>query len=189
MGVVYFLIILLILLLLFTIISTIIKLALFLTTKVKYENIRLVIPVILTLFIWLIIASLIIVTVNKYIDGDAFSELLEMYLKKESMTPILKPTIIFVAIYLMIGILLQSLTYFSVNIKLENLFSYIRYYIFNFFKFKDNSKHQNIITKEPIESLNLGSAFLASLLATILIIFSICIFALIGLTIARKFNI
>jgi len=189
MGVVYFLLILLGLLILFTIVSTIIKLALFLTTRVKYENMRLIVPFILSILIWTLIVFLLIITVNNYFNTNAFAKLLELYLQKQNMTPVLKPSIIFTIIYLMIGILLQSFTYFCVNIKLENLFSYTRYYIFKLFKIKAKTQHQNILFKEPVENLTLGSAFLASVLATILIIFSICIFAIIGFSVANSLNI
>lgn len=196
MAIVYFLVILFVLLIVYTMISTIIKLSLYLTTRVKYENIRLIIPFILSIVVWIIVISLCIFTLNKYVEGNIFSQIMETYIKKESLIPLLKPTIIFAFIYLLIGIILQSLTYFSVNIKLENGFSYIRYYIFKLFKllkiklnFKTKQKPENMVAKESIEDLTLGRAFLASMLSTILIIFSITIFIIIGITIAKNLNI
>lgn len=189
MAIVYSLVILLVLLIIYTMISTIIKLSLYLTTGTKYENVRLIIPVILTLLTWTIVISLYILTLNKYFERNIFAEFMETYILKESLIPLLKPIIFFGILCLLIGSILQALTYFSVNIKLENIFSYIRYYIFKLFKIKLKAKPQNIIEKEQIEELYLGKAFLASMLSTTMITFSITIFIIIGLTIANKFNI
>jgi len=196
MAIVYFLVILLVLLIVYTMISTIIKLSLYLTTRVKYENIRLVIPFILTILVWALVISVCIFSLNKYIDGNIFSQIMETYILKQSLIPLLKPTIIFIVVYLLIGIVLQSLTYFAVNIKLENCFSYIRYYICKLLKFlklklniKTKQKPENIVEKEPIEELTLNTAILASFLSTILIIFSLTLFIVIGLTIANKLGI
>ena len=106
MGIVYFLVLLFILLILYTMISTIIKLSLYLTTRVKYENIRLVVPFILSIVVWFIVVSLCIFTLNKYIEGNIFSKIIQTYIKKESLLPILKPTFIFSFIYLLIGIII-----------------------------------------------------------------------------------
>ena len=196
MGIVYFLVLLFILLILYTMISTIIKLSLYLTTRVKYENIRLVVPFILSIVVWFIVVSLCIFTLNKYIEGNIFSKIIQTYIKKESLLPILKSTFIFSFIYLLIGIILQSLTYLSANIKLENVFSYIRYYIFKLFKLlkiklnlKNKPKLENIIEKEPVEDITLGKAFISSMFSTILIIFFVTIFILIGFAIATNINI
>ena len=195
MAIVYSLVILFVSLIIYTIISTVIKLSLYLTIRVKYENIRLFLPVIFTLLTWIIVISLCIFGLNKYIEGNIFSVFMETYILKESLVPLIKPIIIFAIFALLIGTLIQAITYFSVNIKLENAFSYLRYYIFKLFKplknklkFKTKEKPENMISKEPIEELTLGRAILASMLSTILILFSITVFVIIGLTIANKFN-
>lgn len=188
MAIVYFLVIFLAMLIIYTIISTVIKLSLYLTTRVKYENIRLLIPVILSLIIWAIIAFLCIFTTNKYLNTDVFNQIIETYVLKESLVGILKPTIIFVVSYLIIGIILQSLAYFSVNIKFENCLSYIRYYLFKILKITPKQQPNNVIEKEPIESLTLNRSILASIFSTILIIFFVSMFVIIGLTIGNKFT-
>lgn len=194
MAIVYSLVILLVFLIIYTVISTIIRISLYLTTKVFYENMRLTLPVILSLITWSLVVSLYIFTINKYIGKNVFSEIFDIYIVKGNLTTIMQPSIIFGIIYLLVGIILQAFTYFAVNIKLENLFSYIRYYICKLFrplkeklKIKTKQKPENIISKEPVEELTLGRAFLSSLLSTLMIIFFISILAIIGITVANKF--
>ena len=186
MNVALFLVGLFILLIVYTIVSTIIKFTLFLTTKIKFENIRLIIPVVLSLLLWTVILSLYIITLNNYLEFNVFSKIIEMYLQKQSLIELSKTSIIFLTFYISIGTLLQTFTYFCVNIKLENIFKYMRYYIVKTFKLQSKSKPENIVIKDSIENLNLFSAFLASLLTTILFIIIFTILIIIGLTISKR---
>ena len=184
MNVVYFLVILLAVLLIYTVVSTITKLSLYLTTRTKYDNIRLFIPFILTVILWSTLVVLCLFTINKYLNKNVFEEIINLYLKKESLIPILRPITVISSIFLFIGIILQSLTYFSTNIPLEVFFGNIRCGIKKLFKFKSNPEHTNIVEKEQIEKLGLGNAFLASLFSTFLIILAIVVLAVIGLNIS-----
>ena len=194
MAIVYSLVILLVFLIIYTVISSIIRVSLYITTRVSYENMRITLPVILSLVTWTLIVSLYIFTVNKYIGKNVFSEIFDIYIVKGSLATITRPIIVFGIIYLLAGIILQSFTYFTVNVKLENLFSYIRYYICKLFrplkeklKLKTKQKPENIVSKEPIEELTLGRAFISSIISTLMIILFITILAVIGTTIANKF--
>ena len=194
MAIVYSLVILLVFLIIYTVISSIIRVSLYITTRVSYENMRITLPVILSLVTWTIIVSLYIFTVNKYIGKNVFSEIFDIYIVKGNLATITRPIIVFGIIYLLAGIILQSFTYFTVNVKLENLFSYIRYYICKLFrplkeklKLKTKQKPENIISKEPVEELTLGRAFISSIISTLMIILFITILAIIGTTIANKF--
>lgn len=194
MAIVYSLVILLVFLIIYTVISSIIRVSLYITTRVSYENMRITLPVILSLITWILIVSLYIFTVNKYIGKNVFSEIFDIYIVKGNLATITRPIIVFGIIYLLAGIILQSFTYFTVNVKLENLFSYIRYYICKLFrplkeklKLKTKQKPENIVSKEPIEELTLGRAFISSIISTLMIILFITILAVIGTTIANKF--
>lgn len=194
MAIVYSLVILLVFLIIYTVISSIIRVSLYITTRVSYENMRITLPVILSLVTWTLIVSLYIFTVNKYIGKNVFSEIFDIYIVKGSLATITRPIIVFGIIYLLAGIILQAFTYFTVNVKLENLFSYIRYYICKLFKplkeklkLKTKQKPENIVSKEPIEELTLGRAFISSIISTLMIILFITILAVIGTTIANKF--
>ena len=184
MNVALFLVGLFIVLIIYTIISTIIKFTLFLTTKRKFENIRLIIPVILSILIWTVVLSLYIITLNNYLEFNIFTKITEMYLQKQSLTELSKSVIIFFTFYISIGTLLQTFSYFCVNVRFENLFKYIRYYISKIFKL--NSKPKNIIITDNTENITLISAFLASLLTTILFIIIFIILIIIGLTISKN---
>ena len=127
MGFVYFLVILLGILLIYTMLSTIIKLSLYMTTGISYEHSRLLIPVILSILIWLLVGSLCIGTLYHYTSNNIFDEFFDVYLQKQNILPLLKRILECSGTYLLIGTLLQSFTYFAVNIKLENLFSMIRF--------------------------------------------------------------
>lgn len=194
MAIVYSLVILLVFLIIYTVISTIIRISLYFTTRVSYENMRITLPVILSLITWILIVSLYIFTVNKYIGKNIFSEIFDIYIVKGNLTTIARPILVFGIIYLLAGVILQAFTYFTVNVKLENLFSYIRYYICKIFrplkeklKLKTKQKPENIVSKEPIEELTLGRAFISSIISTLMIILFITILAVIGTTIANKF--
>ena len=194
MAIVYSLVILLVFLIIYTVISSIIRVSLYITTRVSYENMRITLPVILSLVTWTLIVSLYIFTVNKYIGKNVFSEIFDIYIVKGNLATITRPIIVFGIIYLLAGIILQAFTYFTVNVKLENLFSYIRYYICKLFKplkeklkLKTKQKPENIVSKEPIEELTLGRAFISSIISTLMIILFITILAVIGTTIANKF--
>lgn len=194
MAIVYSLVILLVFLIIYTVISSIIRVSLYITTRVSYENMRITLPVILSLVTWTLIVSLYIFTVNKYIGKNVFSEIFDIYIVKGSLATITRPIIVFGIIYLLAGVILQAFTYFTVNVKLENLFSYIRYYICKLFrplkeklKLKTKQKPENIVSKEPIEELTLGRAFISSIISTLMIILFITILAVIGTTIANKF--
>lgn len=194
MAIVYSLVILLVFLIIYTVISSIIRVSLYITTRVSYENMRITLPVILSLITWILIVSLYIFTVNKYIGKNVFSEIFDIYIVKGNLATITRPIIVFGIIYLLAGVILQAFTYFTVNVKLENLFSYIRYYICKLFrplkeklKLKTKQKPENIVSKEPIEELTLGRAFISSIISTLMIILFITILAVIGTTIANKF--
>lgn len=189
MNIVISLIIFLAFLIVYTIVSTIIKLALFLTTRTKYENIRLFIPVILTLIVWGLLIFFCIRTINNYIEKDIFSEIIKLYLTKQSFIPLAKPCLIIFAIFTFIGIIIQTFTFFAVNIPLEKLFSNIRFAIKKVFKLNGKETDNNVSVKEYVNKLNIGSAFLASMFCTILILFSIIVFVLIGLYLANKVSI
>ena len=121
-----------------------------------------------------------------YLEFNIISKIIEMYLQKQSLIELSKTSIIFLTFYISIGTLLQTFTYFCVNIKLENIFKYMRYYIVKTFKLESKSKPENIVIKDSIENLNLFSAFLASLLTTILFIIIFTILIIIGLTISKS---
>lgn len=188
MNIVYFLVIFLVLLLIYTMISTIIKLSLYLTTGTKYDNIRLFIPFILTVIVWVALVSLCILTINKFLNKNIFEEVMELYLIKESIIPVLRPSLTISCIYLLIGVILQALTYFTVNIPLEKILSNIRYGIKKLFRINSNPKHNKIIVKEYVNELYLANSFLASLLSTVLILFSVVALTLIGLYISNRFK-
>ena len=194
MAIVYSLVILLVFLIIYTVISSIIRVSLYITTRVSYENMRITLPVILSLVTWTLIVSLYIFTVNKYIGKNVFTEIFDIYIVKGNLATITRPIIVFGIIYLLAGVILQAFTYFTVNVKLENLFSYIRYYICKLFKplkeklkLKTKQKPENIVSKEPIEELTLGRAFISSIISTLMIILFITILAVIGTTISNKF--
>lgn len=188
MSIVYFLVIFLVLLLIYTVVSTITKLSLYLTTGTKYDNIRLFIPFILTVIVWSSLVPLCIFTINNYIGKNVFEEIMNLYLIKESLIPIFRPVLIISTIYLFIGVILQSLTYFAVNIPLEMILGNIRYGIKKLLRIKSNPKHTNIMVKEYVNELYLSNSFLASILSTILIILSLVILSLIGLNISDRFK-
>jgi hypothetical protein len=109
-------------------------------------------------------------------------------LKKESLLPLLKTISKCSTIYLIIGTLLQSLTYFAVNIKLENLFSSIRYGLKRLFKIGRKKEHKGLTLFYQIPGLSIFRAFFTSFLTTVMMLIAIIGLFTIGIFFSNNIN-
>ncbi len=184
----YFLLALFFALIVITMVATVIKLSLFLTTKIKYPTRILLIPSILNLFIWCILFY----TVYKVLSSVFHIDLITLFvnsiiLKTNENSNIIK-VIVSLFITFGIGILLQALTYFAVNIDYKNIFRSTRWWFKKNIKTDStNNKVKKLsITKEE-NILTFGTAFLASIFSFTIMFFFVIVLFNIGSILSGKF--
>lgn len=184
----YLLLILLILLLVLTILTSIIRFALFLTTKCKYETNLLIVPAILNISVWSILlflwSKIILKTTNKDIVTLLFDSVLNISSIREVIVSILPITIIFI----IVGILFQALSFFAVNIPYKKLFNKIKIIFYKIFKinFNIDEKECSLVMKQEEIKLTIFNSFLASFFTFSLALFTVLVCLSIGNVISNK---
>lgn len=215
MGVFFFLIGLFIFLLVYTMISSIIKVSLYLTTKHSYSNIRIFIPTILTLLVIVLLSIFLLFSINKFTGRTLYEILFDYILKVEGTDSYFNILFPFVIVYIIFIIILQSFTYLCVNIDLNKIWNNIRFKIKKLFKIlpkedvnmtKIDISQSNIesieskvtnyanytVTNSQIalekekENINFTSALVASLFTFCFTLFSIIVFLIIGFILSDK---
>ncbi len=157
MGFLYFLIALLLFLLLYTMISSLIKFTLYLTTRYKFEDYRLLLPTLFTMLLWALIVFGAIYVISNIFNIQILSILLNLLINAEIVTDDIINMVICILSAFVIGILLQSLTYFSININTKKIVSKIRFGFKKLFKIKSKNKNtttnnSNNVEKEEIQN-------------------------------------
>lgn len=128
------LIVILIFLLLIVIMSTSMKLALMITTLYNYNTKKLFIPAALTVLLWTILFIGMFNSINSSLDNNAVDILFSMIFDKTIIqgyeTVLLKALIS----TFLIGTILQSFTYYAVNINYQKITGTVRFSIKRLFK-------------------------------------------------------
>lgn len=148
MGFLWALLILLVALLVYTVVSTVIKIALLLTTKYRYENNRIFIPTILTLAIWTADFYFCFYTLGKLFDKPILEVALNVLIKTNDLSDKLVPIFGTIIVFFVIGILLQAIAYFAVNINVNAIFNHLRYQCKKIFHFEKKQDESNITPEE-----------------------------------------
>lgn len=124
-----FLLAVLVILILVVIMDTSMKLALMITTLYNYDTKKLFIPALLSVGLWGLIILGCVNSINKGMDGNAidilFSMVFDPSLFVDYRSVLLKPLIS----SFIIGTLLQSLTYYTVNINYQAITGTVRFSI------------------------------------------------------------
>ncbi|MDD3304163.1 MAG: hypothetical protein PHP54_04525 [Clostridia bacterium] len=214
MGGLIFLILLFVFLLVYTMISTMIKISLYLTTKHHYSNIRLFLPTILTLIVFILLTVTAFATIKGIIGKTLFDILFDHFLRIQSVSSYLNVLLPVGFIYIALIVLLQALTYFCINVDLKTIFGKTRFAIKKSLhilpsenKQTDPSKSMESIELKLIENkelhtevnnesqialgdeketLTFSTALIASLFTFCLIIFSSILFFVIGIILSDK---
>ena len=120
------LLILLIFLIILVIISTSMKIGLIITNRHNYDSRKLIIPSILIMIIWMIaILTFYLIFKNTFSNGLE-DMILTLVMTPSSITN--KKDLIIVGVILtIITILIQSFTYYAINIDYKKMFGYIRF--------------------------------------------------------------
>lgn len=150
------------------IVSTAIKLSLLITRRHNYNNQLLIIPSFLSIIVWALAFIFLYFVVLK-ITSQNLEQLL--------FTTIMDPTAIFqnsklipiCSVTAFVAILLQALTYYTININYEKMWGYIRFKLKQFFHIhsKENMENNMTIPKETYY-VPFYMAIIASFLTTII---------------------
>lgn len=141
------LLVILVFLLLVVIMDTSMKLALMITTLYNYDTKKLFIPATLTVILWALLLWGCFNTINANLDNNAIDILFAMVFDRtiiEGYEGILARTIL--STFLM-GTLLQSLTYYTVNINYQKVTGTVRFSMKKIFK-----KLYRLIFKKDLNS-------------------------------------
>ena len=188
MWLITILLVILIALVLIVIMDTAMKLALMITTLYNYETKKLFIPATLTVFLWAILLVGCYNSINTSLEGNAidiiFSMIFDNTLASE-YSPILIKTLLST---FLIGTLLQSFTYYTVNINYQKVTGTVRFSfkkiirniskkIFkkDIFK-KGNNSSLSEIQRGP-KKLTFGRAIMTSIISVIITVI-VCIILL-----------
>jgi hypothetical protein len=182
----YFLLILCILLIAITIVATIIKTVLFLTTKINYTTRTLFIPAILNIFTWSLVFYFLSFIIFNILNINLGSLLLNTFILKANETQSIIKVIIAIAVGCIIGIILQSFAYFCINIDYKNIFRNTRWlFKKKVLKTKKNDS-TNIALSDNENKITFSNAFVASLFSFTLILFFVFILFNIGTALSQK---
>ena len=191
MWLITILLVILIALVLIVIMDTAMKLALMITTLYNYETKKLFIPATLTVFLWAILLVGCYNSINTSLGGNAidiiFSMIFDNTLASE-YSPVLIRTLLST---FLIGTLLQSFTYYTVNINYQKVTGTVRFSfkkiirniskkIFkkDIFK-KENNSSLSEIQRGP-KKLTFGRAIMTSIISVIITVIVCIILFLIG---------
>ena len=109
------------------IMNTSMKLALMITTLYNYETKKLFIPAALTVILWGALGVGCYNSINNTLDNDAIDILFSMMFEHSIITQYVPELIKILLSTFVIGTLLQSLTYYTVNINYQKLTGTIRF--------------------------------------------------------------
>lgn len=196
--------VILLILILITISTTIIKVSLLVSTRFKYDTLPLIIPGILYIILWTLIAALWFITVNHFIPEGLISVLLDHMLKVSTSDLPYSILIASAICYSIVGIILQVFVFLTVNIPYEKIKMALKLWfkkLSKFIRVKVLKKDEKIGAM-PVSAIYIPEkwvrlTFLNSLVSSIfcysLTLFCICILLFIGNIasdkVLEKFNI
>ncbi len=187
MWLLFVLLIFLVFLLVLVIISTSMKIGLIITNRHNYESRLLIIPSILTIIIWGI-AIFIFYLLSKDLFKNGFEDMLLTIFMAPSSIEFKKEILTNATIICFVTVLLQSFTYYAINIDYSRIFGYIRFKIKTLINYKEKNKKnsQKISIYEERFNVPLHIAVITSIFTfifTCLIIFGLY---KLGVTLSHK---
>lgn len=183
-----FLLILFFILILFVFTCTIIKAVLLLTTKYKYDNKYLIIPTLLTILIFILMIFAWYLTLSRILNADLISLYFDILMKSNTVDVNKSTIIITTIIYSVLGIVLQSFSYFTVNINYLKLSGFFR----SIFKRHVNSSKEDINDENYLKvddrpnNLTYLNAFVSSLFSFSAMFFFMFVLLAIGNVLSSK---
>lgn len=191
------LLVILIALVLIVIMDTSMKLALMITTLYNYETKKLFIPATLTVFLWAILLVGCYNSINTSLDGNAIDIIFSMIFDNTLISEYSSVLIKTLLSTFLIGTLLQSFTYYTVNINYQKVTGTVRFSlkklirnlckkIFkkDIFK-KESSSSLSEIQRGP-KKLTFGRAIMTSIISVIITAIVCIVLFLIGNALSSK---
>lgn len=188
MGFFNFLLIFLIALLMIVIVESIIQIVLFFATGCFYNSRHLILPSTLSIIIWSLCVVGFILTLNLYYDISVGTLLFNVLVTKSSIVEYLPKIFLSAVISSIIGIILQSFIYYTVNIPYSKISGSIRLKFKQLIDFKKKTELAPNAIQMPEEEppLLLGTAFISSFFTFALIFFCIVILLSVGNILSSK---
>ena len=191
MWLITILLVLLIALILIVIMDTAMKLALMITTLYNYDTKKLFIPATLTVILWTVLLVGCFNSINTSLNGNAIDIVFSMIFDNTIVAEYSSVLIRTLLSTFLIGTLLQSFTYYTVNINYQKVTGTVRFslkkvirsLIKKIFK-KDIFKKENESSLSEIQrgpkKLTFGRAIITSIISVIITIFVCIVLFLIG---------
>ncbi len=191
------LVLILILLLLIVIMDTSMKLALMITTLYNYDTKKLFIPATLTVALWIILLFGCYNTINASMNGNAidiiFSMIFDHSLLNQYKLVLIKPLIS----TFLIGTVLQSFTYYTVNINYQKVTGTVRFsfkkliqQLFKKLLKKDVFNNKGNVSLSEIhrgpKKLTFVRALITSVISVVITVFICILLFLIGESLSSK---
>ena len=163
------LLILFILLLLIVIVSTSMKIGLIITNRHNYESKLLILPSIFSIILWGIAIFIFYLSCkNTFING--LEDMLLTIIMTPSAIENKSKLLITGIVMIVITVLLQSFTYYAINIDYKKIWGYIRFNIKRILKIKpkENIKSKKILLNEEHFDVPIHIAIITSILSFII---------------------
>lgn len=192
-----FLVALMIFLIVITIVSTIIKLSLVVTTKYKYETYLLIIPAILFILLWGILFILWFIMTDNYTNGGIINLIFETILNSNINIHNYTPAFICLIICSIAGIIIQPFIFLTVNIPYNNIRVKIKKQFSNFSRWftqkilKKDLKPElmpinDIAIPEKFVKLKYTNALISSIFSFSIIFFTVILLLFFSNIISKK---
>ncbi len=173
----------------FTVIATIIKVALIITIRYDYDYKLLIVPSIITTLVWSIVGIGWKLAINYFCKEGVLSVLTKIIFTPYNLENELIYILLVSVLCVIVGIFLQSLSYFTINIDYKKIFGNIRLFVKKIFKVNlKEEENVGISVYEKPDNLSFGSALVASLFTFTAIFFITLILLFIGTYIGNSLN-
>ncbi|MEG0873077.1 MAG: hypothetical protein RSE00_03490 [Clostridia bacterium] len=189
MGVFSFLFIIFVLLIVITIVSTIIKISFIILTNYNYESKTLFIPALLTIFEWCAIFASWFYTLSCILKINLLNLIFNIFIIKGAPKENILEILIISIIFFVAGILIQTFTYYSVNINYKKIFGNARIALKKMFNIKQensDTKQDEVVIGYRTKKVSLSTSFIASIFSFSLIFFCVFILLTIGQVLSAK---
>lgn len=179
----YFLIVLFILLIFTTIVSSLLSFVLKLVTRVKYEQLLLILPSFLIIILWFLLGAILVILLNNVFNIDILKLILNSIWHINNNLINVTTLLLIFAVMAILTIVIQSFILLCVNID----YSKIEYFIRNIFKMKIvENNEENQLVYDDIKKLKYVNALISSLFLFSVIFFLCIVLYVTGVIISSK---
>lgn len=169
-------------LIIFLVISSVIKILLYIFTKFEYKSYYLLLPTFLTLGAWSLCFLLWYFTITYFLKINITKVIISFIIKEGYI----KNNFIITSLtYILIAIFLQSIAMLAINIDYKKMTGNTRFFFKKLFKIRMKKNGKLIIKNEP-EKISFIEALAISILTFLIIIITIALLFFIGYIISKN---